>query len=191
MYNNDNPSAEDKAHFFEVALWAAKQGLTLTEHWQNGNSAHHLLEDPGKVHQETPLTPLEVVHCTLERCELQNLPKNAKTWRRLAMQDAMYLDGEQLLNIVALRRSSKCPCWSVLKQPKSISVQAQMRTVANYNPFVALQWMLDGRSASGIALDVEEEIPTREQALYMYTSGSAWLAHAERQTRQPSTWGAC
>ena len=39
--------------------------------------------------------------------------------------------------------------------------------------------MLDGKSASGRKLRGNEEIPTRIQALKMYTSGSAWLAHDE------------
>jgi predicted amidohydrolase YtcJ len=39
--------------------------------------------------------------------------------------------------------------------------------------------MLDGKSASGKKLRGTEEIPTRLQALQMYTLGSAWLAHDE------------
>jgi hypothetical protein len=39
--------------------------------------------------------------------------------------------------------------------------------------------MLDGKSASGRKLRGNDEIPTRMQALKMYTSGSAWLAHDE------------
>ncbi len=51
--------------------------------------------------------------------------------------------------------------------------------VANYNPFFALRWMLDGKSAGGLALRGAEETPTRLEALRMYTSGSAWFAHDE------------
>ncbi len=50
---------------------------------------------------------------------------------------------------------------------------------ANYNPFIALRWMLDGKSAGGLALRGAEETPTRLEALRMYTSGSAWFAHDE------------
>lgn len=99
-----------------------------------------------------------------------------------AMQDAMYLDGERLLKIRGAQALKKMPLL-VSAQTTQVHIGAgtDAHRVANYNPFVALQWMLDGRSASGIALRSEEEIPTREQALYMYTSGSAWLAHAERK----------
>jgi predicted amidohydrolase YtcJ len=47
------------------------------------------------------------------------------------------------------------------------------------NPFVSLRWMLDGLTVEGIATRGTEEIPSREQALRIYTEGSAWFAHDE------------
>ena len=44
---------------------------------------------------------------------------------------------------------------------------------------MALRWMLDGKSAGGVALRGAQETPDRLQALRMYTQGSAWLAHDE------------
>jgi predicted amidohydrolase YtcJ len=51
--------------------------------------------------------------------------------------------------------------------------------VASYNPFTALQWMLDGRTVSGAATRGAEQIPSREQALRLYTTGSAWFSFEE------------
>jgi predicted amidohydrolase YtcJ len=42
---------------------------------------------------------------------------------------------------------------------------------------VSLRWMLDGLTVDGIATRGPEEIPSREQALRIYTEGSAWFAH--------------
>jgi hypothetical protein len=47
------------------------------------------------------------------------------------------------------------------------------------NPFVSLRWMLDGRTVDGIATRGTDEIPSREEALRIYTEGSAWFAHDE------------
>ena len=46
----------------------------------------------------------------------------------------------------------------------------------NYNPFVSLQWMLDGKTVGGMPMRAPEEIPTREEALRLYTLGSAWFS---------------
>jgi len=51
--------------------------------------------------------------------------------------------------------------------------------VASYNPFVALQWMLDGKTVSGKPMRGPDETPTREQALRLYTAGSAWFSFDE------------
>jgi predicted amidohydrolase YtcJ len=51
--------------------------------------------------------------------------------------------------------------------------------VMSYNPFVSLQWMLDGKTVAGLATRGPAEIPTREEALRIYTLGSAWFAFDE------------
>lgn len=66
-----------------------------------------------------------------------------------------------------------------LKMGIKVGAGTDAHRVADYNPFIALRWMLDGKSASGRKLRGNEESPTRMQALKMYTSGSAWLAHDE------------
>src|SRR5262249_4005831 len=47
------------------------------------------------------------------------------------------------------------------------------------NPFVSLRWMLDGLTIDGIETRDAREIPSREEALRIYTEGSAWFAHDE------------
>ena len=45
----------------------------------------------------------------------------------------------------------------------------------SYNPFVSLQWMVDGKTVGGTPTRDEEQLPTREEALRFYTLGSAWF----------------
>jgi predicted amidohydrolase YtcJ len=51
--------------------------------------------------------------------------------------------------------------------------------VMSYNPFVALRWMLDGKTVGGTPLRGAEETPSRPEALRLYTLGSAWFAKDE------------
>ena len=48
--------------------------------------------------------------------------------------------------------------------------------MASYNPFVSLQWLVDGKTVSGQPTRGAEELPTRDQALRLYTVGSAWFS---------------
>ncbi len=49
------------------------------------------------------------------------------------------------------------------------------------NPFVSLQWMLDGKTVSGVAMRAPEELPTRIEALGLYSQGSAWFSFEEHE----------
>jgi predicted amidohydrolase YtcJ len=51
--------------------------------------------------------------------------------------------------------------------------------VASYNPWTALQWFVEGKTMTGNALRRPEERPTREEALRLYTLGSAWFSKDE------------
>jgi predicted amidohydrolase YtcJ len=54
--------------------------------------------------------------------------------------------------------------------------------VMSYLPFVSLQWMLDGKTAGGVTMRAPEQLPTRLEALRLYTDGSAWFSF-ENDTR--------
>jgi hypothetical protein len=51
----------------------------------------------------------------------------------------------------------------------------------SYNPFVSLKWMVDGRTVDGMTTRGASELISREEALRIYTAGSAWFAFDEDQ----------
>jgi len=59
--------------------------------------------------------------------------------------------------------------------------------VSSYNPFVALQWYLDGTTIGGVRTRGDAEAPSRRQALEMYTRNSAFMANDDdkRGTLEP------
>jgi len=182
MYNNDKATPEDQDKFYQVARWAAQNGYTLTQHWQENASAASLLEVFEKVNQEFPIAKL--------RWSIAHLNNGTEaTFKRMkalgvgwAMQDAMYLDGDKALHRHGEKNLERMPpINTALKMGITIGAGTDAHRVADYNPFIALRWMLDGKSASGRKLRGNDEIPTRMQALKMYTRGSAWLAHDEHQ----------
>jgi predicted amidohydrolase YtcJ len=71
------------------------------------------------------------------------------------------------------------PIVSAINMGLKVAAGTDAHRVMSFHPFVALQWMLDGRSVDGQRTRDASEIPSREQALATYTLGSAWFAHAE------------
>jgi predicted amidohydrolase YtcJ len=70
---------------------------------------------------------------------------------------------------------------TALKIGVHVGAGTDAHRVMSYNPWVALRWMLDGKTVGGQAWRGPEETPTRENALRMYTQGSAWFAFAEKE----------
>lgn len=182
MYNNDKATPADQEKFYQVARWAAQNGYTLTQHWQENASAATLLDVFERVNQEFPIAKL--------RWSIAHLNNGTEaTFKRMkalgvgwAMQDAMYLDGDKALHRHGDKQLERMPpINTALKLGIPIGAGTDAHRVADYNPFIALRWMLDGKSASGRKLRGDDEIPSRMQALKMYTSGSAWLAHDEQK----------
>src|SRR5581483_478999 len=58
LYNNDNPSREQKEQLERLLRWAVSRGLTATFHWHNERSVHHLLEVLERVSAATPIARL-------------------------------------------------------------------------------------------------------------------------------------
>jgi predicted amidohydrolase YtcJ len=178
MYNNDKPSDADKEQFYQAARWAADNGLTLTHHWMNDASVGHLLDVFERVNRDVPIAKLRWSIAHLNDASEANLARMKALGVGWAMQDAMYYEGERELKEkgeAALKRMP--PMRTALKTGVVIGAGTDAHRVANYNPFIALRWMLDGKSASGVPLRGPEETPNRLEALRMYTSGSAWFAH--------------
>ena len=178
MYNNDNPTDAQKEEFYQAAKWAAERGYTLTQHWHNDTSIHHLLDVYERINREMPIAKLRWSIAHLNNGTEATFARMKALGIGWAMQDAMYYDGERELKergADALRRMP--PMRTAMKAGVVIGAGTDAHRVANYNPFIALRWMLDGKSAGGVALRGPEETPTRLEALRMYTSRSAWFAH--------------
>lgn len=180
MYNNDTPSEADKQQFYAAAKWAAERGMGLTQHWQPDRSVHHLLEVLERLNREIPLAPLRWSIAHLNDASDANLARIKALGLGWTLQNAMYFDGDRFLKErgeAAGRRAP--PVKTALRMGIRFGAGTDAHRVMSYNPFVALQWLLDGRTVSGTRLRGAEEMPTREEALRLYTTGSAWFDHSD------------
>jgi len=182
MYNNDAPDDADKDSFYRVARWAANQGLTLTMHWNNDRSVHHLLDVFERVNREIPIAPLRwsVAHLhDASDASLQRMKALGVGW---LMQDGLYFAATSYIaerGEAQMQRSP--PIVSALRLGLPTGGGTDANRVMIENPFVSLRWMLDGLTVDGVETREKSEIPSREQALRVYTEGSAWFAHDENQ----------
>jgi hypothetical protein len=181
MYNNNAPNDEVKARFLDVLHWAAEQKMALTVHWTEDASVSHLLDLFERINRETPIAPLRWSIAHLDNASRATLSRMAALGVGWTMQDAMYFSGDQQLATRGDAARRMPPVVTALALGVHIGAGTDAHRVASYNPFVALQWLLDGKTVSGQAMREPAEIPSREQALRLYTLGSAWFSFDEGQ----------
>ena len=190
MYNNNQPDAAAKEKFLEIARWGARQKLALTIHWQENASVHHLLDLFEQVHRETPLGELRWSIAHLDNASADTLARMKALGIGWTMQDAMYLNGDRMAAAAGDAARRMPPLATALRLGVRVGAGTDAHRVASYNPFVALQWMLDGRTVGGLSTRGPDETPTREQALRLYTVGSAWFSFDDdrRGTLEVGKW---
>ncbi len=178
MYNNETPSEADKEGFYRVARWAASKGLSLTVHWNNEASVHHLLDVLERVNREIPLAKLRWSIAHLHDASASSLQRMKALGVGWLMQDGLYFAAPSYIAERGPDQMSRTPpIVSALKLELPVGGGTDANRVMIPNPFVSLRWMLDGRTVDGIATRGADEIPSREAALRLYTTGSAWFAH--------------
>jgi predicted amidohydrolase YtcJ len=178
MYNNDNPTEAQKEQLYQIYKWAATQRMTVTQHWNPNRSVHHLLDVIERVDRETPIAPLRWSIAHLNDATPENLRRMKALGVGWLMQNAMFFNGEAFLKArgnEAMRLTP--PIMTALKMGLTIGGGTDAHRVMSYNPFVSLQWMVDGKTVSGTLTRDEEQLPSREEALRFYTLGSTWFTH--------------
>jgi predicted amidohydrolase YtcJ len=182
MYNNDQPSPADQQHLGEVLRWAAARGLTATFHWNNERSVHFLLDVIERVNADMPIAKLRwsIAHIhDASESSLQRMQALGVGW---LMQNAFYFRGEAFLaqrGIELVR--SPAPIMSAVRMGLHVGAGTDAHRVMWFSPFVALQWMVDGKTISGLAMRSPSESPSRIEALRLFTEGSAWFSFDEER----------
>ena len=182
MYNNEKPTPEDQAALEQVLRLAAERRLSVTFHWMNDRSAAKLLDVLEGVNAQSPIADLRWSIAHLHDASLPTLRRMKALGVGWLVQNALYFRGGAFVRQrgeEAARISP--PIVSAMKLGLPVAAGTDAHRVMSFHPFVALQWMLDGKSVDGQGTRDAREIPTREQALAAYTLGSAWFAHAEHE----------
>ena len=188
-YNNDNPNDAQKEQLYQVLRWAVSRGMAVTFHWHNDRAVNHLFEVIERVNAESPVTKLRWSIAHLNDASPATLKRLQALGMGWLVQNAFYFRGEAFLGQRGAEAARLVPpLASALRMKLPVGGGTDAHRVMAPNPFIALQWVLDGKTVSGVAMRAPEELPTRPEALRLYTQGSAWFSF-EENTRGAITVG--
>jgi len=181
MYNNNFPNEEVKSRFYEAIRWAADRRMAVTVHWSENSSVGHLLDLFERVNREVPIAPLRWSVAHLENASEENLKRMAALGVGWTVQISTYYNGDALLARLGEEARRMPPVVTARRLGVKVGGGTDAHRVASYNPFLMLQWLLSGRTVSGLQLRSPQETPSREDALRHYTIDAAWFSFDEQQ----------
>ncbi|PQV62657.1 hypothetical protein B1R32_1256 [Abditibacterium utsteinense] len=131
------------------------------------------------------VAPLHDLHWFLDHCETisdRNLERVRALGGGIAVQHRMAFQGEYFVERYGAQQAARTPpIRRMLEMGIPVGAGTDATRVANYNPFNSLYWLVSGRTVGGLALYPEENRLSREEALRLYTAGSAWFSGEQEQ----------
>jgi predicted amidohydrolase YtcJ len=179
---------DGRAKLFDLLKWAASKRYTIQLHWNPNRTVNNLLDVIEEISKDNPVRDLRWTVLHLYNASEDNLARIKKLGLIWGVQDGLYFGGERLQQEVGVEAARSLPrIATALRMGITVTAGTDAHRVSSYNPFVSLQWYLDGTTIGGTQTRDAAEAPTRRQALEMYTRNSAFEANEDdrRGTLEP------
>jgi predicted amidohydrolase YtcJ len=133
-----------------------------------------------EVNREIPFAGL---HWFFDHCETisdRNIERIKALGGGIAIQHRMAFQGEYFVDRYGPKQAQRTPpIRRMLELGVPVGAGTDATRVASYNPFIALYWLITGKTVGGTALYPESNRLERMEALRLYTVGSSWFSSDE------------
>ncbi|MBH1650363.1 amidohydrolase [Stenotrophomonas maltophilia] len=182
LFNEPRPelSPELEPELHDVVKLLVEKRWPFRIHATYDESITRILDVYEQVNREVPFDGL---HWFIDHAETIT-PRNIERIRALgggiAVQHRMAYQGEAFVERYGVQAARHTPpVKRMLADGVPVGAGTDATRVASYNPWVALSWLVTGRTVGGLALYGDENLLEREQALRLWTQGSAWFSGDE------------
>lgn len=163
-----------------VALFV-KNRWPFRIHATYDESIDRILNVIEKVNARTPLNGLRWSFEHAETVREKNIDRIKALGGGVAVQDRMYFLGDDFIARYGAEVAGHAPPLHLLLSkgvPVGMGTDA---TRSSFNPWLGLYFLVTGRVASGAQLLAPENRLSREEALRLYSLGSAWFSQEETE----------
>jgi predicted amidohydrolase YtcJ len=165
----------------EVTRLVAQKQWPIRQHATYDESISRILDVFERVFRETGYhARWGIDHA--ETITPRNIARVKAMGGAFAIQDRMAFAGEFFVERYGKEAAAHAPpIRQMLDAGLTVGAGTDATRVASYNPWISLYWMVTGKTVGGMQLASPENRLSREEALRLYTLGSAWFSGEEEQ----------
>jgi predicted amidohydrolase YtcJ len=142
-----------------------------------------------RVDREVPFNGLRWFFDHAETISEKSIDRTRALGGGIAIQHRMAYQGEYFIRRYGRAAAQAVPPLKrMLAAGLPVGAGTDGTRVASYHPWTCLHWLTTGRTVGGTQVTTPENLLTREQALRLYTQGSAWFS-GEAETKGTLTEG--
>lgn len=164
----------------EIATILVKNGWPLRQHATYGESIKIILDVFEKVKEEQGRFVPRWAIDHAETIHDEDLRRIKAMGGGIAIQDRMAFAGEYFAERYGKDAASHAPpVRKMLEMGIPVGAGTDGTRVSSYNPWPALYWLVSGKTVGGTRLFADDNKLSREEALRVFTVGSAWFTQEE------------
>ncbi len=163
-----------------VVSLLAKNRWPFRLHATYGESIKRFLNVFEEINDETPLKDLRWFLDHAETISEEDIRRVGNLGGGIAVQDRMAYQGEEFIKRYGKDAAEESPpIRKILDAGIPVGAGTDATRVASYNPWISLYWLVTGRTLGGTNLYSKDTRLDRNEALKLYTTGSAWFSNEE------------
>lgn len=165
-----------------VVLQLAKARWPWRIHATYDETISRFLDVFERVHREHPIDDLRWFVDHAETVQPKTLERIQKLGGGIAVQHRMAFQGEYFVRRYGPEAvQANPPMRKIIEMGIPLGAGTDGTRVASYHPWTCLWWMITGKTIGGLEINKPENRLTREEALRLWTKGSAWFSGEDDQ----------
>ena len=159
-----------------------KRRIPFRMHITYGENITSFLDALEKVVQQVPLDGLRWGIEHAEFISAEDMERVKRLGGGVTFEGKMAVHGDGFIKTYSREKALQTPPFRLmLEKGVPLALSTDGFRAASYNPWTTIAWAVTGKSVSGSEVLGEQNRLTREEALRLFTLGSAWFEYDEHE----------